>query len=127
MFSADKDKEPAPAVEKNAVAPPAPESAAPAPTAALGVVDSELPRGREVAAGQGIIEVETNGPDPIYVDEAFVGVGPVRRVAAAAGTHHVEIRGENAPGPLTLPLVAGRRAHVKAAASPRAAPPAASQ
>ncbi|HSU39589.1 MAG TPA: hypothetical protein VLJ38_08475, partial [Polyangiaceae bacterium] len=127
MFSGDKDKEPAPPVEKTVAAPAAVEPAAPAPTAALSVEDLELPRGMEVAPEQGIIEVETNGPDPIYVDEAFVGVGPVRRVAAAAGTHHVEVRGEKPAGPLTLTLVAGRRAHVKAAGSPAAAPPASAQ
>jgi hypothetical protein len=128
MFSGDKDKEPAPSVEKTAAAPSAAlEPAAPAPTAALTVEDLDLPRGMEVASEQGIIEVETNGPDPIYVDEAFVGVGPVRRVAAAAGTHHVEVRGEKPAGPLTLTLVSGRRAHVKAAGSPAAAPPASAQ
>jgi DNA-binding response OmpR family regulator len=120
LFSSDKDA--APPVEKPAALPPPAPSASAAPAPGLGVEDLELPRGMEVAPEQGIIEVETNGPDPIYVDDAFVGVGPVRRVAAAAGLHSVEVRGDRPAGPLKLTLESGRRAHVTASAAGSAAP-----
>jgi DNA-binding response OmpR family regulator len=123
LFSSDKDA--AVPASKAPAPPPVVESAAPAPSAALGVEDLELPRGMEVAPEQGIIEVETSGPDPIYVDDAFVGVGPVRRVAAAAGPHSVEVRGDKPAGPLKLTLVSGRRAQVTTAvgsAAPVASP-----
>ncbi len=120
LFSNDKDG--APPAAKPAAAPPPPPSATAAPAPGLGVEDLELPRGMEVAPGQGIIEVETNGPDPIYVDDAFVGVGPVRRVAAAAGQHSVEVRGDRPAGPLKLTLESGRRAHVTAGTAGSAAP-----
>jgi hypothetical protein len=128
MFSSDKDKEAAPPAEKIAAAPSVTAAPAAAPAVAtLNVEDLELPRGMEVAPEQGIIEVETNGPEPIYVDEAFVGVGPVRRVAAAAGSHHVEVRGDKPAGPLTLTLAAGRRARVTAPGAGSAAPAASPQ
>jgi hypothetical protein len=120
LFSSDKDA--APPAAKPAAAPPPTTSVTAAPAPGLGVEDLELPRGMEVAPEQGIIEVETNGPDPIYVDDAFVGVGPVRRVAAAAGQHSVEVRGERPAGPLKLTLESGRRAHVTASAAGSAAP-----
>jgi DNA-binding response OmpR family regulator len=99
------------------VAAPAP-SAVAAPPAALTLSELEPPRGMELAPDQGIIEIETNGPDPIYVDGAFVGLGPMRRISAPAGAHRVEVRGDRASGPLELSLGAGRRARVVASVSP---------
>jgi DNA-binding response OmpR family regulator len=121
MFSSDKDQPAAAPAAKPAV-PAAAASAAAVPAGALTLETLELPRGMEVAPEQGIIEVETSGPDPIYVDDAFVGVGPLRRVAAAAGAHRVEVRGDKPAGPLELTLVAGRRAHVKSGEAASAAP-----
>jgi CheY-like chemotaxis protein len=117
LLSPPKEQTPAATGEEPAVQ-PAP-SAAPAPAlpAALTLTELEPPRGMELAPDQGIIEIETSGPDPIYVDGAFVGLGPMRRISAPAGPHRVEVRGERAAGPLELTLVAGRRARVAAAAS----------
>jgi DNA-binding response OmpR family regulator len=89
-----------------------------APPAALALSELDPPPGMELAPDQGMIEIETSGPDPIYVDGAFVGLGPMRRISAPAGPHRVEVRGEHAAGPLELTLVAGRRARVVAPASP---------
>jgi DNA-binding response OmpR family regulator len=126
LFSAEKEAA-APAADAPAeVTPPAPRAAPPpsaaAPKAALSFTELEAPRGMEVPPEQGIIEVETSGPDPIYVDDAFVGLGPMRRVSAPAGGHRVEVRGEHASGPLELTLSAGRRARVQAAAAESPAP-----
>jgi DNA-binding response OmpR family regulator len=124
LFSSDKEEAPA---AKPAVPVAAEPSPAPAASASLGVEDRELPRGMEVAPGQGILEIETSGPDPIYVDDAFVGVGPVRRVAAAAGSHSVEVRGDKPAGPIKLMLVSGRRAHVTNSGPGSTAPAASSR
>jgi DNA-binding response OmpR family regulator/HPt (histidine-containing phosphotransfer) domain-containing protein len=112
MFSSEKES--APPAAKLAEPPAAPTpSAEPAPSAlALTVEELEPPRGMELAPGQGMIEVETGGPDPIYVDDAFVGLGPMRRVAAAAGAHSVQVKGERALSPLELKVSAGKRARV---------------
>jgi hypothetical protein len=101
-----------------------PEASSAAPAA--GASDTELraeeldaPAGVQLAPGQGIIEVEVAGADPIYVDDAFVGLGPLRRVSAPAGTHQVEVRSPTAPRHVAVTLTAGKRARVTA---PQAAP-----
>jgi len=112
MFSSEKETAPpAPKLAEPAAAPVP--SSEPAPAApALTVEELEPPRGMELAPGQGMIEVETAGSDPIYVDDAFVGLGPMRRVAAAAGPHRVQVKGERALSPLELKVAAGKRARV---------------
>jgi hypothetical protein len=120
MFSGDKEgPKPAPAPKLASHEPIA--TAAPT-TSALVVDEMDPPRGLELAPGQGIIEIETAGPEPIYVDDAFVGLGPLRRISAAAGAHSVELRGSAATGALKFTLAAGRRAHVRAAAAVPVAP-----
>jgi hypothetical protein len=116
MFAPVRDETAAVAGTAVEVVPAAP-SAVAAPAAALTLTELEPPRGMELAPEQGIIEIETSGPDPIYVDAAFVGLGPMRRISAPAGAHRVELRGERATGPLELNLVAGRRARVVASVS----------
>jgi DNA-binding response OmpR family regulator len=118
-----KDEKTAVSETAEEVAAPAP-SAVAAPAAALTLSELEPPRGMELAPDQGIIEIETNGPDPIYVDGAFVGLGPMRRISAPAGAHRVEVRGDRATGPLELSLGAGRRARVVATATPTPVGPA---
>jgi hypothetical protein len=77
----------------------------------------------ELPAGHGVIEIETVGPDSLYVDDAFVGRGPIRRVPLPAGRHSVEIRGETQSSRIDISLAAGRRVRIPAAG---AAAPAAS-
>ena len=120
------DKRPPPPAAKPVPAADATTSPAQPPSAALVVEELAPPAGIELAPEQGIIEVATAGADPIYVDDAFVGLGPTRRIAAPAGPHRVEVRGENAAGPLELTLKAGRRAHVKAVGAAASSTPAAS-
>jgi DNA-binding response OmpR family regulator/HPt (histidine-containing phosphotransfer) domain-containing protein len=122
LFGEDKTEE-RPKVAAPATAEPAPPAAAaPAPAAGLTVEVLDPPAGVQISEGQGVIEVETGGPDPIYVDEAFVGLGPLRRVAAAAGAHRVEVRGAGAPRGADIALVAGKRARITAPAAPAPAP-----
>ncbi|HTQ08264.1 MAG TPA: response regulator [Polyangiaceae bacterium] len=120
MFANDKDSAP-PAAKAPAAAPPAPSAAPPAP-AGLTVEELDPPHGMELPPGQGMIEVETKGPDPIYVDDAFVGLGPTRRVAAGAGPHSVQVKGEAALQPLRITVAAGKRARVTEAGAGSAAP-----
>jgi hypothetical protein len=104
---------------------PTPEPAAtlaPAPTAsappALRSEDLDPPSGLELPAGHGLLEIETAGTESIYVDEAFVGRGPVRRVPLPAGAHGVEIRGETSSSRIDVTLAAGRRVRIPAAGVP---------
>ena len=126
LIGGEKEPERPPAAEHNAPEAPLPAapatSAAPAP-AALSIEVLDPPAGIQPADGQGIIEVEVGGADPIYVDEAFVGLGPLRRISAAAGAHRVEVRGTGAPRRAEVTLSAGKRARVTAAASAAPAPP----
>ncbi len=122
MFSSEKESASPAAKVAEPPAAPAP-SAQPAPPApALTVEELEPPHGMELAPGQGMIEVETRGPDPIYVDDAFVGLGPMRRVAAAAGPHSVQVKGERAFSPLELKVSSGKRARVTETGPAGAAP-----
>jgi DNA-binding response OmpR family regulator/HPt (histidine-containing phosphotransfer) domain-containing protein len=122
MFSSEKDSAPPPAKVDEPAAPLV-ASSEPAPAApALTVEELDPPRGMELAPGQGIIEVETGGPDPIYVDDAFVGLGPMRRVAAAAGSHSVQVKGERGLSPLELKVSPGKRARVTETAAGNAPP-----
>ena len=115
LLSSDKDDSAQP-VEQ------VPEASSAMPAA--GASDTELrseeldaPAGIQLAPGQGIIEVEVPGADPIYVDEAFVGLGPLRRVSAPAGVHKVEVRSPTAPRHVEVTLTAGKRARVQAPAA----------
>jgi DNA-binding response OmpR family regulator/HPt (histidine-containing phosphotransfer) domain-containing protein len=118
--------------EREAVdAEPAASAAAPGPAPAasapplLQSEELEPPEGIELQPGYGLLEVETAGPDPVYVDEAFVGRGPMRRVPLPAGRHSVEVRGEPLPSRIEVSLAAGRRVRIPAAgaAAPAASAP----
>ncbi len=97
-----------PAVSAASIIPVASSANAPA----LMTDDLEPPPDMTLKAGNGVIEIETPGTDPIYVDGQFVGSGPVRRVPAVAGQHRVEIRGST-PMTQEVTLSAGRRARVR--------------
>jgi DNA-binding response OmpR family regulator/HPt (histidine-containing phosphotransfer) domain-containing protein len=117
LLGPDKDGDAAHSVEQVPEASSA--TAAPAAPSEAGLAAEELdaPAGIQLAPGQGIIEVEAAGADPIYVDDAFVGLGPLRRVSAPAGAHRVEVRSPNAPRRADVTLNAGKRTRVKAPAA----------
>jgi hypothetical protein len=106
-----------PAPEPAATLAPAPPATASAPPA-LRSEDLDPPSGLELPAGHGLLEIETAGTESIYVDEAFVGRGPVRRVPLPAGRHGVEIRGETSSSRIEVALAAGRRVRIPAPGVP---------
>jgi len=54
--------------------------------------DLPLPPGALLAASQGLLEIETQGRDAIFIDGAELGRGPVLRVALSPGVHEVRLR-----------------------------------
>lgn len=50
-----------------------------------------LPPGVNVAAGQGLLEIDSGNNHVIYVDGVFVGRGPLRRVTLPPGPHTVRV------------------------------------
>jgi hypothetical protein len=64
-------------------------SAAP-PSAVL--KDTPAPSDISLAPGQALIEVATGGGHAIFVDDAFVGRGPIRVITVAAGRHTLRTR-----------------------------------
>jgi hypothetical protein len=70
---------------------PAGSVAEPAALARLSTTDLALPAGLVVPPGQGLLEVDTGGQHTIYVDGGIVGIGPVRRLELAPGSHQVRI------------------------------------
>jgi DNA-binding response OmpR family regulator len=111
LFSKDKPADQADA-PVSALAPAAPTLAPPPPLAAE---ELEPPAGIELAAGQGVIEVEIGSTDAIYVDGELVGPGPTQRVPTSAGSHRVEVRNAAASSTIEVVLTAGRRARVQPA------------
>jgi DNA-binding response OmpR family regulator len=127
LLSKDEPREsPAPEPAAN-LAPPPPAATASAPPV-LRSEELDPPEGLELPAGHGLLEIESAGTESIYVDEAFVGRGPVRRVPTPAGRHSVEVRGEASSSRIEISLAAGRRVRIPAAvvagpAAPAASPP----
>ncbi len=68
---------------------PVAEAAAASPSLAVDTLD--LPPGVSVPAGMALLEVETGAAHTIYVDDAFVGRGPLRRVVVEPGKHQVRL------------------------------------
>jgi hypothetical protein len=99
-----------------------PAAAAPTGPGPLVSEDLEVPDGIELASGQGLIEIETAGPEAIHIDGSPVGNGPIRRVPAVPGVHRVEVRGNGWTLSHEVTLVAGRRARVRSTSEPAAGP-----
>jgi hypothetical protein len=56
------------------------------------VQERALPAGTELPQGKGLLEVSTGDRHAIHVDDAFVGLGPVRPVVLDPGQHQVRVR-----------------------------------
>lgn len=69
----------------------------------------EAPEGVVLGAGKGMIEVETGGKQAIYVDGAFVGRGPLRRVPVSAGSYEVRTKDDNRERVDSVAVKAGKR------------------
>ncbi len=88
---------PAPAAEASApAAPPAVQAVAKAKPMAAGpgvkVESLPLPPGIELAGDKGLLEISITEKDAIYVDDTFVGRGPLKRVPLEPGEHAVKLR-----------------------------------
>ncbi|MBN1611234.1 MAG: response regulator [Polyangiaceae bacterium] len=68
-----------------------------------------LPPGVTVAAGQGLLEVQTGARHAIYVDGEFVGRGPSRRIPVPAGRHEVRLSLGGADQRMAVQVAAGVR------------------
>jgi CheY-like chemotaxis protein len=68
-----------------------------------------LPPGVTVAAGQGMLEVQTGSRHAIYVDGEFVGRGPSRRIPVPAGRHEVRLSLGGADQRVAVAVAAGVR------------------
>ena len=71
--------------------------------------DLPLPAGVLVAQEKGLLEIESGDKQAIYVDGAFVGRGPVRRVPLDPGTHQVELREGARQRQISVSIVRARR------------------
>jgi hypothetical protein len=102
-------------VETTTTAPVDPSVVTPPPvvakkTAAPGLVAKEdvLPEGVQVAPDKGLIEVNIGADHPIYVDGAFMGRGPMRRLTSDPGKHEVKLRTADGEQVLSIEVKAGR-------------------
>jgi hypothetical protein len=75
-------------------------------------VDLPLPPGVVITKSKGLLEVETGGKQAIYVDDVFVGRGPMRRVPLEPGSHNVELRDGVKIQRHSVNIVQGRRARM---------------
>jgi hypothetical protein len=55
------------------------------------IQDLELPKGISVANGKGLLEVDTGDKHSIYVEDVFIGRGPLRSMPVASGEHQVRL------------------------------------
>ncbi len=75
-----------------------------------------LPEGIQIAAGKGLLEVNSGETHKIYVNGVFVGRGPVRRVPLTAGKHEVELRNDGEVDKHEITIVADKRIRLEPAA-----------
>lgn len=77
------------------------------------VSDLDLPEGLTVPAGKGLLEVDSGGQHKLYVDNVFVGRGPLRRIPIDPGTHQVQTQLDGVEEVHSVPVTAGRRARLE--------------
>ncbi len=102
--------EPAPATAPTVSAPPvvSPKQATPS----TNTEDLELPPGVPVGQGKGLLEVDVGGDFAIYVDGAFMGRGPMRRLQTDPGNHELRLRLSDGDVSVSVAVRAGRRTRV---------------
>jgi hypothetical protein len=124
LFSNGEQRDTPAAEPAAASSAPAVPPAAPGPKVALRSEELEVPGGIELAPGRGLLEIETSGPEAFFIDNAFVGRGPTRRVELPAGPHSVEVRDDGQSSKIEVTLVAGRRVRILPAGEAPATGPA---
>jgi CheY-like chemotaxis protein len=79
------------------------------------VQESALPDGMSVPAGKGLLEVKTGDRHSIHVDDAFVGLGPVRPVVLDPGQHQVRVKLDGVDRTFPVTVAAARVARIDVA------------
>ena len=100
---------PAPAAAPAVSAAPVPVPVASAAAAArppITLSESPLPRGTDVPAGSGLLEVQVPAGTGIRVDGEYLGMGPGRRVPLTPGPHRLQLGDAD---PVTVTVKAGQR------------------
>jgi hypothetical protein len=72
------------------------------------VQEGPAPPDITLAPGQALIEVSTGAGHAIFVDDAFVGRGPVRVITVGAGRHNLRTRLNGAERSDNVDVSAGR-------------------
>ena len=80
--------------------------------------DLDVPPGVAVAGDKGLLEVDLGAKHAVYVDGAFVGRGPLRRVPLAPGNHQVLLKLPEGEVTVQAEIKAGRRTRVSLPAAP---------
>jgi DNA-binding response OmpR family regulator len=101
----------APGADDLAAAPPGEEKVARKTIAKAS--DLDLPDGLTVPAGKGLLEVDSGGQHKLYVDNVFVGRGPLRRIPIDPGSHQVQTQLDGVEEVHSVVVNAGRRARLE--------------
>ena len=101
----------APADDDLVAAPPGEEKIARKTVAKTSDVD--LPDGLSVPPGKGLLEVDSGGQHKLYVDNVFVGRGPLRRIPLDPGAHQVQTQLDGTEEVHSVTVIAGRRARLE--------------
>ena len=88
------------------------------PSADLKIEVMTLPPGVPLADDKGLLEIDIESRDAIYVDDTFVGRGPMRRVPLDPGKHEVKLRRSSGEQRITVEVQRGKRSRVKDNKSP---------
>lgn len=99
------------AAEDLAAAPPGEEKVA--RKTVVKVADLDLPEGLTVPPGKGLLEVDSGGQHKLYVDNVFVGRGPLRRIPIDPGSHQVQTQLDGVEEVHEVSVNAGRRARLE--------------
>lgn len=94
-----------------AAAPPGEEKVARKTVVKLAELD--LPEGLTVPPGKGLLEVDSGGQHKLYVDNVFVGRGPLRRIPIDPGSHQVQTQLDGVEEVHEVSVTAGRRARLE--------------
>lgn len=86
----------------------APESTTSRPAASASIEEIPVPSNVTLKPGEALIEVTTGGDHAIFVDDTFVGRGPVRVIPVANGRHIVRTRLNGAERSDPVDLTPGR-------------------
>lgn len=94
-------------------APPGEEAVVAARKTVANRLELPLPEGLTVPQGKGLLEVDSGGQHKLYVDNVFVGRGPLRRIPIDPGTHQLQTQLDGIEEVHSVDVVAGRRVRLE--------------